>query len=457
MVAILSGALLSLAFKPFGAWAVAPIAIAIFFLGLKRSRHPYQYVLLFGFTFNAIVLHWSGKFVGALPWLLLSTLQSVYLLPIAFVFKKYRNVFYLLPIFLITELVKSHTPFGGFGWTRFAFSQANAPYISLVKLGGVALVSGVVIFIALLIVEKPKYWKSLIIFLLIAPLFIKSSQTHSSEISFAGVQGNTPSVGLDFNGRAKAVFDLHVKESKRISKNVDIIIWPENAADIDPLQNDSMRLDILDLVSKKGAPLIMGAVLNSRGRLENAAVLFEKDGKVGSIYVKRHLTPFGEYMPLRSLAEFVSPYASSVEDFSAGDKLVLHRINGKPLATVICYEIIDDTLVRESAKSAQALIVLTNSATFAGTAEGAQQLEISRIRAIEHSRAIVSISTVGISALIDQNGNVLKRTDENVSQILYGSLALSQQRSIVDRLGGFSEPLVITLAFIIAWRYRYRR
>jgi apolipoprotein N-acyltransferase len=103
------------------------------------------------------------------------------------------------------------------------------------------------------------------------------------------------------------------------------------------------------------------------------------------------------------------------------------------------------------------MIVLTNSATFAGTAESAQQLAITRIRAIESSRQIVSVSTVGISALIDQNGHVLSQTDENVAQILYGSVAFSDAKSLANRLGGWATPLVLGLSCVLAWVYRKRR
>ena len=83
--------------------------------------------------------------------------------------------------------------------------------------------------------------------------------------------------------------------------------------------------------------------------------------------------------------------------------------------------------------NSQALIVQTNSATFANTAESAQQLAITRIRAVEHSRAILSVSTVGISALIDNNGRVLSQTAENKKAFLVGNLSLNTNQTLVDR------------------------
>jgi apolipoprotein N-acyltransferase len=115
---------------------------------------------------------------------------------------------------------------------------------------------------------------------------------------------------------------------------------------------------------------------------------------------------------------------------------------------VICYELLSDSLVRYAAKRSDAFVAQTNSATFAGTAESAQQLEITRLRAIEHSREIASISTVGISAHIDINGRVLDRTDENVSASLTGKIRANTHQTLVDKIGG-SAPLITLATFAL--------
>lgn len=155
-------------------------------------------------------------------------------------------------------------------------------------------------------------------------------------------------------------------------------------------------------------------------------------------------------MPLRKFAEIVSPFAKSVNDFTAGNNLVVHEISGQQVAPIICYELINDGLVRSAALNSKALIVQTNSATFAGTSESAQQLAITRLRAIEHSRSILSVSTIGISALIDNNGNVLAQTRENISAALEVDLALSKKTTPADNLGGVVPLIVLLLALIWA-------
>jgi apolipoprotein N-acyltransferase len=162
--------------------------------------------------------------------------------------------------------------------------------------------------------------------------------------------------------------------------------------------------------------------------------MYGENGQEESVYIKRGLTPFGEYMPLRKLAEIVSPMAKTVNDFAPGGGLVAHKVTGFDLGPVICYEIIKDGLVRQMAEKSDALIVQTNSATFAYTAESAQQLAITRIRAVEHSREILSVSTVGITAFIDNNGRVLSQTLENKKAFLTGRLTMNSYETLIDRL-----------------------
>jgi apolipoprotein N-acyltransferase len=177
-----------------------------------------------------------------------------------------------------------------------------------------------------------------------------------------------------------------------------------------------------------------------------------------STYIKRGLTPFGEYMPLRKIAEFVSPYAKSVNDFRAGTTLQTHQIAGAAIGPIICYEIINNHLVAQMAENSAALIVQTNSATFAGTAESRQQLAITRIRAVENSRDILSVSTIGISAFIDNNGRVVSQTAENLQAPLAGHLQLNRHTTLANNLGNRAPVIVLIIISIFALgRTRKRR
>jgi apolipoprotein N-acyltransferase len=283
----------------------------------------------------------------------------------------------------------------------------------------------------------------------VLPLLLNNSYSSNDQVSFVGIQGNTPSVGLTFNDRAEAVFNLHVRETKKASiDDVDVIIWPENAIDVDPFANVRVGQEIESLTSTLRIPLIAGAITRESGQLENVSLMYNESGEVVSYYSKQYLTPFGEYIPLRPLARLVSPFVDDVSDFSVGAKVQNHVVGQFTFAPVICYELLSDSLVRNAAKSADAIVAQTNSATFAGTSESAQQLNITRLRAIENAREIVSVSTVGISAHIDINGQILNHTEEDIAAQLTGSAGSNSSQTLANHLGGYAPLLGISLSMI---------
>ena len=148
-------------------------------------------------------------------------------------------------------------------------------------------------------------------------------------------------------------------------------------------------------------------------------------------------------MPLRSALTFFSDLPNQVEDFSPGKSAVIHQVGQAKIAPIICFELIDDRLIQSSADQSNLFVVQTNSATFANTSESAQQLAITRIRSIEHARYAVSVSTVGISAIVDTNGIVLRSTKENIAESINSAVALNATRTIYDRVGEFAWVLVL--------------
>jgi apolipoprotein N-acyltransferase len=263
------------------------------------------------------------------------------------------------------------------------------------------------------------------------------------------VQGNVPELGLDFNARAKQVFNNHLDETKKaLAKNqkVDFIVWPENAVDVDPYTNK----DVYDQIETFDKPLIIGAIVEKGDKLLNTSILWGE--KTQEIYVKQHLTPFGEYIPLRSLAKKISPLVNQVDDFSPGNQQKIFTIGQARVAPVICFELIDDEILAQAAKSSNLLVVQTNSATFGTSAESAQQLSITRIRAIEHSRNVVSVSTTGISAVIDFNGKIMNQTSMGTAEHVFADVGLINQSSPRDRYGDWAGIFTLVWLLVVARR-----
>lgn len=447
LISALSGALLSAAFEPVGRWWVAPIALAGHIYALSISAKKVLSVFVFAVTLNLIVLHWSSTFVGSIPWIILAIGMSIFYLPLALV-ARWGLAAYPL-IYVVLEEVRNRFPFGGFGWVRLAYTQADAPYAKMAAIGGASALSSLTVLIALIIFYAFKRRYSFGLLLPFLFLLVPINLTTIGASNVMMIQGNVPQLGLDFNSRAKAVFYNHFERTKvelQKDSNVDFILWPENAVDVDPFLNQDVKRS-LDLIDK---PLILGAIVNKANNLLNTSILW--GGDLPPIYIKQHLTPFGEYIPLRSLASIISPYTDRVTDFSPGQGQIFFQVKDATIAPVICFELVDDQLLHTAAKGSNLLAVQTNSATFGMSAESAQQLSITRIRAIEHGRNIASVSTTGYSAIIDYTGKVIEKTSMGTAETIRSKVGLIEGQTPRDKAGDWALVGVLIGLLLIARR-----
>ena len=414
---------------------------------IGRTDRKVLSTFIFAFTFNAVLLHWTSTYVGSTPWIILSVGLSSLYLPLALV-GRWGIAAYPL-IFVVLEEIRNRFPFGGFGWARVAYSQADAPYANIASRGGAISLSGITVLIAAFIyfaINKR------MIFICIVPLFalvIPNNISTVGQTSVLMIQGNVPQLGLDFNARAKEVFYNHLIETKHAlaqGKKVDFIVWPENAVDVDPYTNK----DVYEQLESFDKPLIIGAITGKGEKLLNTSILW--GDKTQDIYVKQHLTPFGEYMPLRFIAKKISPFVNQVDDFYPGNRQKIFTIGQAKVAPVICFELLDDEILANAAKSSNLLVVQTNSATFGTSAESAQQLSITRIRAIEHSRNVVSVSTTGISAIIDFNGKILRQTSMGTTDHVFADVGLIEHSSPRDRYGDWAGIFTLIWLLVVARR-----
>ena len=416
---------------------------------ISRTQQKKTSAFLFALIFNLVSLHWASTFVGSTPWIILAVGLSLFYLPLALI-GRWGIASYPL-IFIILEEVRNHFPFGGFGWARLAYSQPDSPYSQIASRGGAIALSAITVLIGAFIFfvchVKIKPILLLPIFLLLIPNNISTVGTTNALL----IQGNVPELGLDFNSRAKEVFNNHVIETgKGLADNgrIDFIVWPENAVDVDPFTN----ADVFAQLEAFEQPLIIGAIVRKDGKLLNTSILWGDTNQ--EIYVKQHLTPFGEYIPLRSIASKISPLVNRVNDFSPGAEGMVFDIGAARVAPVICFELIDDRILHAAAKSSNLFVVQTNSATFGESPESAQQLSITRVRAIEHSRNVLSVSTTGYSAVIDYKGKVVQQTSMAAAEHLYASVGLIDQNSVRDRVGDWASVGTFFWLLLVARRVR---
>jgi len=414
---------------------------------LSLTQRKVLSVFIFAATLNLIVLHWSSTFVGSVPWLILALGLAVFYLPLSLVSRWGMSSYPL--IYILLEEVRNRFPFGGFGWVRIAYTQADAPYSKIAAIGGASALSALTVLLGLILFHAVNKKWSKIAVLPFLFLFIPINVSAFATTNVLMIQGNVPQMGLDFNSRAKAVFNNHFERTQselKANSNVDFVLWPENSVDVDPFQNKDVK-QALDSIQK---PLIIGAIVEKGDSILNTSILW--GGELPPTYVKQHLTPFGEYIPLRSLASAISPYTDRVKDFESGNGQVFFSVKEAVIAPVICFELVDDELLHKAAVSSNVLAVQTNSATFGMSAESAQQMEMTRVRAIEHGRNIVSVSTTGYSAIIDSKGKVLQKTSMGTADSIRAEVGLINGTTPRDAAGDWALVGVLFGLFLIARR-----
>lgn len=457
LLSIVPALLFSSAFHPINLWWLAFVAYALLIQILHRYHLPWMSAFAFGFISSLVVLSWSKTYVGVLPWLLLSILQGLYFLPVAFIAHRCRNIAATLTSLLLMDSLKAIFPFGGFGWMRFGFTQADSPLAIFYPYLGVVGVTALSLFVISAAFSKKISHAVFLLFIAIFAHLTYAPFVGEETLRIRAVQGGVPERGLQFNARAQAVLDQHISQTvSTIQKGDELILWPENAVDVDPELNTSAAEKLQKLQRLTGVPLLAG-VITGRDKSYNSAILYSSKADIESIYRKRYLTPFGEYIPFRSLASKISPHVERVDDFLAGDALVVHNVKGIPIASIICYELLSDSIVRESASKSSIFAVMTNSATFAGSSEGLQQLQITRIRAMESQRYAISVSTTGPSALVDPRGRVLTALNDGEVGSISSEIPVMNQQTWESRYGAHISLFILFFSLVIILRSALQR
>ncbi|WP_406080333.1 apolipoprotein N-acyltransferase [Micromonospora sp. NBC_00858] len=493
-MALAAGLALLVAFPPYGVWPLAPVGVALLAAAAHRRRLRAGAGLGFltGLALFGPLLAWTNLHTGYLPWVLLSLLQAGYLallgMATAWVSPLADRTRWAWPaltglLWVGQEALRDRTPFGGFPWGRLAFSQDSSPLLRLAALGGAPLVTFAVALVGgLLVTGAWRGWTAVraapgdaaparrwlpvavpaaaaVALSAVGLLVPVAAVGDGAPVTVAIVQGNVPRLGLDFNAQRQAVLNNHVDATVELAARVasgeqrqpDLVVWPENSSDIDPLRNPAAGDRISQAADAIRAPILVGAVLlgPGPGEVRNAGVLWQPGTgpDLTQVYAKRHPVPFAEYVPLRNVARMVSDKVDLIRsDFVAGSTPGVVRAGSTVLGDVICFEVAYDEVVRDTVTGgAQLLVVQTNNATF-NVAEARQQLAMVRLRAVEHGRPALMASTVGVSGFVAPDGRVSDATGFNTREVVVRQLRLDGGTTLATRLGWWPEVALAGLA-----------
>ena len=508
LLAVAGGLALAAAFPPVGAWPFAAAGPALLAVALWRRslRGAAMVGLVFGLAFFVPLLCWLVN-VAWYVWAALAIAEAIVFALLA-VGQRLLLRLRAWPLavagwWVVAEAVRDRWPWA-FPWGRLAMSQAEAPTVRWVAIGGPALLTFLValtgsalawLFLArpsiawpaspapgtrpgptrarpgLTLSQRHTRWHGRLIpaaaFVIAAgvalagrALPVDQGGAGAPTAEVAAVQGNVPHTGtLQKQLRETTVTQNHAAATASLAAQVraglrarpDVVIWPENSTDIDPDLDPVTYATIAAAVNAISRPVLVGAVLQHP--LRNVGQLWLPGRGPVAIYVKRQLVPFGEVIPFRGLLDkFTSLPSLQPVNFTAGHGAVVFRIGRIRLGDVICYEVGFDNLVSsEVTAGANLLAVQTNDADFeldGQLGETLQQLAMARIRAIEYDRAVVVASTTGESAVIAPDGSLLAHSSTWQRAVLDAPVPLRSDRSLAERLGGWPEIVIsgLTLA-----------
>lgn len=517
VAAVLGGLLLAASFPPIGASWLAPLAVALITVSTvtaRRVRGGFGWGLLGGLTFFLVLLAWIDV-LGVDAWLLLATYCALWLGALGAATRILRRLpawpLWIAAAWVAQEALRDRVPYGGFPWGRLAFSQAQSPALGLASILGAAGVSFAVALAGALLAwvairclpvrlrgatdlaqpeansapTKPATVATaalLAVGVWVCGAAIPRPTTGESvsgpaTTTVALVQGSVPGSGLDAMSQRRAVLNNHVRETKVLAADVragkveapQLVIWPENSTDIDPLSDSAAGAAISAAANDIGVPILVGAVVNNPtvpGTLWNVGIVWNPQTGPSQYYVKRHPVPFGEYLPGRSLlSRFISRFDRVPYDFAAGENPGVLQVGPARLADVICFEIAYDEVVRDAVLAGgRAISVQTNNATYThsgpgGSAQSEQQAAMSQVRAVEHGRSVLIAATSGVTAIINPAGEVVAQAPVLEASYLVDEIPLRDTITIADRIGAWPEWLLFlaVLVGVSLSTVRYRR
>ncbi|MCD6045998.1 MAG: lnt [Gammaproteobacteria bacterium] len=476
--ALILGALLPLAFAP---WQCSLLAILIP-CGLIFLWHYSRSILeamgigfAFGLTFFATGVYWIyysiytyGHSPLWLAYLIMILLCVVLALFPAFLGLLLRST--VVPLWLrwlcvypslwvLLEGVRAIIG-SGFPWLSLGYSQTNTPLAGLAPFIGVYGLSWLCVFMGglLFMAYQNKRWPLRIILLgTIGLLYglgyggkhIPWGGSKPPALSVALVQGNvTQDLKWDPLRLGKNL--EHYLQLTQNHLDTDLIIWPEAA--IPAEINDIIpTLDHMDAVLKKHHTNLLTGIIDNdvNNHYYNALILL---GQGEGVYRKRHLVPFGEYLPLqRWLSALLQYWQLPNASLSAGPKTpTALMVNGVNVAPFICYEIIFPGLVRKSLPAAELLVTISDDAWFGDSPALSQHLQMAQMRSIEMARPQLFVSNSGITAIVDHKGEIQKRLPIDDAIVLTGNVIPHQGMTPFIYYGSWPVWIVSVLCLLLA-------
>lgn len=391
-------------------------------------------------------------------------------------------------LWVALEFVRTYA-FSGLPWALLGYSQYE--WLTLIQFADVTGVYGVSflvvmgnatltslllwIFLKARLRSLPLPWVSTISFVCALTLVLVYGSWRMHQQAGLDASGKTLRIGLVQANIDQAIkwnesyrdetLQRYATLSQQAGKNSDLLIWPEAATPFLFEQEPAYQGKVLEIAKDTQSPLLFGSPTlrfqqDGRPYLYNSVFMLTPEGNISARYDKRHLVPFGEYIPLRSILFFLDKLVVGIGDFQPGQGPMTMQVpmaftdNGPRFGVAICFEVIFPDLVRRMAQEeANFLVTVTNDAWFGDSAAPYQHFGMVVFRAVENHLSFARAANTGISGFIGPDGRILTQTPIFSEQAVTGSLPLRTfSPTFYTEFGDvFSWVCVIMAGVLLIW------
>lgn len=438
-----------LAFAPWELWLLAPLSIAALFAQLQSlsPRHAAFVGFSFGVGYFGFGINWvyyslrlfgeATSFFAVLLVALLVTICALFPMVTAGLWARFRgerqrkpsharvrDAWFFAALWALSELARGKV-LGGFPWIIVGYSQTDGPLGTLAPVIGVYGIGFLLVGASASLVVvlsnttlQSRACAAAIVMIIVGAGIVASSleftEPKSTSIGVRLVQANiAQSLKFDADHLERSLNDYRDLSLEELPDNIDLIVWPETAI---PGSFDRLMPILepwLDEVENLDIDVLSGGFEREGEQVWNAV---RQLGGVEQVYRKRHLVPFGEYLPFRNALEMFAAYVEIPgSDLSRGTgPIEPMSIAGEAVGVSICFEDVFGEELRALVPESTILVNVSNDAWFGDSAAPHQHAQKARMRARELARPLIRVTNTGISSSITYKGIIEGQIAHNV-------------------------------------------
>ena len=492
LTVFVAGALADFALAPFDFLPILFISFPLFLIALEKITPPLSPPIKgggwvafwlgwwFGFGHFLFGLYWisnsllidADRFAWLIPFAAagIPAVLAIYIALVGLVYHAVRpkfgeigRILIFINLWVLAEILRSYL-FTGFPWNLIGYSSFFAlPLAHLASLGGIYLLSWVVMLIAFLpLAYKSKLYR-LAVILIVGFSFVRfgliiTNSDVNDAINVRIVQPNIEqTLKWDAQEKNRQLYETLHLTGKNLPDDTDLIILPETGIPFHLNREDGI-LDMITSRLPENTAMVTGA-LRSVGdtresyKVWNSMYLIDKSG-IRAYYDKYHLVPFGEYVPFSEILprEKITQGGFNLQK---GENIMSISTNsGLNILPQICYEIIFPDYSQKG-KDIDLIINATNDAWFGVSSGPYQHLASARMRAIERGVPVIRAANTGVSAVINKYGIIQDSIPLN--QKGYIDVVISKNSISATTYSAIGKKLILLLIVIITVFLLFRK